>query len=356
MRVLHLIPQLSGGGTECQLGILASEMAKTGHDVHIGYLKEGPETITIPGVVFHQIGMFGNYDPGLLFRLHRLVRRVRPDIIQSWIVMMDIVVGLLSLAHQAKWVIREPTSAVAYSKFSFKRWLRTKLARRASSIVSNSLGGKSYWLTQDIPEHRLTVIPNAVPFDDVNSVKPAHKVSTNQKLLIYAGRLIPSKNVDIIINAIANIRQRHSLRFIIAGEGPAKRNLMRLVADLKLSEVVRFVGFLQSRDLWAQMKAADLFVSVSEFEGMPNAVTEAVACGVPLVVSDIPAHRSFLDDESAILISHDSVTEVAESICHALEYKLESVERAAKALETIKDRAPEMVACEYIRLYEKLLR
>ena len=72
------------------------------------------------------------------------------------------------------------------------------------------------------------------------------------------------------------------------------------VAGLGLADRVRLVGFVP--DAWAWMKRASVLVSPSLFEGHPNVVLEAAACGCPLVVSDIPAHREFLDGENAVLV------------------------------------------------------
>ncbi len=356
MRILHLIPQLSGGGAERQLSLLAPEMAQAGHEVDIAYLREGPETVTIPGAVLHRIKTFGNYDPMMLFCLHRLLQRIRPDIIQSWIGMMDIIGGVLSHWEDIIWVIREPSTAAGYPVSSLKTNLRTRLARRAAAVVSNSPGGKFYWLGQGIPEKHLFVIENAIPVDRIDDVSPFQVANDTQKRLIYAGRLISYKNVDLLIKAFSEVRISENACLLIAGDGPARPDLTKLVERLKLSSAVRFLGLLKTDDLWAHMKTADVFISLSEFEGMPNCVAEAVACGLPVILSDIPSHRAFLDDELALLVSRDSVTEIAESICHTLEHKEEAAQRAAKALAAIKRRTPALVACGYIKLYENLCK
>ena len=355
IRILHLIPHLSGGGAERQLSLLAPEMAKLGHEVHIAYLKAGPEAVSLPEVITHRISVLGNHDPMLLFKLYRLIRTIKPDIIQSWILMMDIMAGFFSFMINTVWILCEATSAEAYKNFNLKKILRAWLIRRASAIVANSQGGRAYWLEQGISGTKLYVISNAVPFDFINAVKPYQSRCDNQKILIYAGRLIQSKNVDILIRAVAEVRQRQNALLLIAGDGPEKHELMSLVEDLELSDAVRFLGYLQPHDLWAYMKASDAFVSLSGYEGMPNTVTEAIACGIPVVLSDIPAHRAFLDDDSAIFVPIEPIHEVANGICHTLEHTHEAGQRAAKAFEAIRDRTPVVVASEYIRLYERLV-
>jgi len=355
MRILHLIPHISGGGAERQLSYLAPEMAKAGHEVHIAYLQEGPESVSLPGVVLHRLVLSGNHDPMLFWKLLRLIRTIEPGIIQSWILMMDIAAGLLSLTTNAAWVLRETSSEAAYLGFKFKQRLRARLAHRASTIICNSAGGRSYWLGQGIPHKRLPIIPNAVPFDFINDVKPLQNKSETRKILIYAGRLWPSKNVDVVINAISSAEWAHNVVFYIAGEGPSKPSLTCLVDRLKLRDAVKFVGFLSSRDLWAHIKAADAFISLSNYEGMPNSVCEAIACGIPLILSDIPAHRAFLDDDSALLIPVDSAVEVAQKIWHGMNNAPEATHRSERALRAIADLTTETISAQYIEVYERLI-
>lgn len=355
MRILHLIPHISGGGAERQLSYLAPEMAKAGHEVHIAYLQEGPESVSLQNVVLHRLVLSGNHDPMLFWKLLRLIRTIKPDIIQTWIPMMDIAAGLLSFTTNIAWVLREPTSEADYQGFTLKQAVRARLAQRASAIVCNSSGGKSYWLGQGFPDNRLSVIPNAVPLHYINGIEPMENERNSRKVLIYAGRLMTSKNVDIVINAIAEARWSRDALLYIAGEGPAKPYLMRLVDRLKAWETVKFVGFLPSCDLWARIKAADAFISLSGYEGMPNCVCEAIACGIPLILSDIPAHRAFLDDDSAVLIPVTSAPEVAERIWLGLNNTQEAVQRSTRALARIRDLTTEKIAAHYIELYQRLI-
>ena len=94
IRILHLIHSLSGGGAERQFSYLAPELARMGHNVHVAYSNEGPEKPELPGVVLHRLKSLSNYDPYLLWQLIRLIRHIKPDIIQTWIPQMDILGGI----------------------------------------------------------------------------------------------------------------------------------------------------------------------------------------------------------------------------------------------------------------------
>ena len=104
------------------------------------------------------------------------------------------------------------------------------------------------------------------------------------------------------------------------------------------------------------MKAADAFVSVSYLEGQPNAVMEAMACGCPLVVSDIPMHREFLDEETALLVDPDD----ADAIARAIEAVLSDPEAARRRSEKARELAAQWsiseMAQQYDRVYSECLK
>jgi glycosyltransferase involved in cell wall biosynthesis len=144
MHILHLIPALSGGGAERQLSYLAPELVRMGHEVHIAYSKEGPNKPELPGILLHQLKSRSNYDPYLLWQLVRIIRRIKPDIIHTWILQMDILGGIAARLNRIPWIFREPSSAMGYPP-TWKNRLRVRVGSGATAIVSNSFGGYEYW-------------------------------------------------------------------------------------------------------------------------------------------------------------------------------------------------------------------
>jgi glycosyltransferase involved in cell wall biosynthesis len=354
MKILHLIPQLSGGGAERQLSILAPEMAKAGHEVHVAYLKQGPENVQIPGVVLHRLkALCGNYDPLLVCQLWKICRLIRPDIVQSWIVLMDILAGTVANLTKILWIIREPSAPQVYSNPTLKLKLRELLTRNATAIISNSFEARAYWQERGVAEGRLFMISNAVPIATILEIEPQH-ISASARKLISVGRLVSSKNLDVAIKALHKIQQRQNVSLFVAGAGPEKSNLIRLVDCMEMEEKVQFLGHVQSHKLWAYIKATDAFISLSAYEGMPNAVCEAAACETPLILSDIPAHRAIFDEKSAFYVPIDSVGKIAETICQVLKDKQEAAQRAARALEVVKYCSPKLLASKYVNLYKRL--
>jgi glycosyltransferase involved in cell wall biosynthesis len=103
------------------------------------------------------------------------------------------------------------------------------------------------------------------------------------------------------------------------------------------------------------MKRADVFVATSLFEGQPNAVLEAMACGCPLVVSDIPAHRELLDETTALLVNPHKADALAEAILDVLSAPAAALARARKARAGVASLSIPSVARRYAELYESVL-
>ena len=145
-RVLHLIPTLGEGGAERQLSYLGAELVRRGWSVDVGLLRGGPnlERLALAGTTIHALPYRNHHDPGLMWRLHRLARKVRPDVVHTWLTQMDVLGGAVALANRIPWVLAERSNRNGYPPTA-KNLLRVGLGRHASAIVSNSRGGDSYW-------------------------------------------------------------------------------------------------------------------------------------------------------------------------------------------------------------------
>src|SRR4030095_15906440 len=106
---------------------------------------------------------------------------------------------------------------------------------------------------------------------------------------------------------------------------------------------------------WALMKAASVFVSLSDYEGCPNAVMEAMACGCPLVVSDIPAHREIVDQECAFLVEQGNARQAATAIIDVLRNSGPTQRRASNAKEKTRRWSVSATAKQYENLYKDII-
>ena len=127
----------------------------------------------------------------------------------------------------------------------------------------------------------IKVVPSGIDFNEIERVKPSDKKSD----IVYMGRLVRHKNVDLLIKSVSlAMRVVPDIRVIIIGDGPEKVRLRNLVSELGLEKNVEFTGFFDNYDeAIALMKSSKVFVSPSTREGFGMAALEANACGLPLV-------------------------------------------------------------------------
>ena len=358
MKILHLIPNLSGGGAERQLSYLAPELARMGHNVHIAYIKDGPHKPKLPGVMVHQLKTRTNYSPFLLWQLIRLIRCIKPDIVHTWILQMDILGAIAARVNGTPWIFREPTTTLGNaSPPTWKNRLRVLIGYSASAIVSNSSGGDEYWKPK-IPKGRRYVISNALPVNEINrtvAALPSGLVKSDVPIVLYVGRLAPYKGSKALLEALAYVRQQKNVVGILCGEGSELSKLEELSCNLGLDAAVHFTGHLQFPQVWALMKKASVFVSLSEYEGCPNTVMEAVACSCPLVLSDIPAHREILDESCSLFVEPSDIQQVAGAIVQALCNTEASKGRALIAKQKTQEWSIAEMARNYERVYEELI-
>ena len=358
MRILHCIPTMQNGGTQRQVGYLAGEQVGRGYDVYLALLQDGPnlDRVSAKGVRVCRLPRRSNYDPRLLPQMIRLIRRVKPDIVQTWLTLMDVVGGLASRLTGVPWVLSERSSSLAYPP-TLKHRLRGGIGAVAQAVVSNSLGGDAYWEGRLRKTSRRYVIQNALPLDEIAQVLPVSSetigLEPGSKMLLHVGRLSPEKNLGSLIPGIRHAMRRVTFCTFLCGDGTHQDWTKELIQAQGLSGQVRLTGYRE--DVWRWMKRADAFISVSTFEGSPNAVLEAVACGCPLVLSDIPAHRAMVGERGAIFVNPNSPESIAEGIVRALSESAETKRRAEIALANIRYPSIAEAARQYEEVYQSVL-
>jgi glycosyltransferase involved in cell wall biosynthesis len=327
------------GGAERRYHELAKRLARR-HEVHYVTWRHwnGPADIVEDGVHLHGIGdarsFYGNDGKRTVSEAVSFSLRLIPYLArQRWDVIDCSATPYLPLYATAAASLTSRTPFVAtWHEFWGARWSeylphRPVIARIASRIEASSrrFGGSivavspftARQMDLDTAGTRVHVVPNGVDLGEIDAIEPW----PDGPELVYVGRLIDDKRVDLLIEAVHELRGPFpDLRCAIVGDGPERGALERLVGRLDLSERVSLLGRLEGADPIATVKSARLFVQPSLREGFGMTVLEAQAAGtVPVVVrSPWSAATDLVEHGVNGLIADPTVASLASAIAAAL--------------------------------------
>jgi glycosyltransferase involved in cell wall biosynthesis len=296
-KVLFLIPSLVGGGAERVFTILLRHLDRQRFDPQLVVLDaNGLQSADIPSdIVVHDLGAkrvrYG------LPRLIRLIWTARPDTIVSTLGHLNIAISMFRrlLPSDVKVILREAILVSSLfpkeSKNSrFWTWLYRHSYKRADAVVCLSDSMVEDMVANfGLAREKLVRIYNPVDVEKVrnDAAQQPNPYQGSGPFLVAAGRLTYQKGFDILLQAMpAVLAALPSAHLVILGEGELRQPLEAQARSLNLSDAVCFPGF--QKNPWTYVKHANAFVLPSRFEGMPNAMMEALALGTPVIAANCP--------------------------------------------------------------------
>ena len=298
IHILHVIPLLGRAGTELALARVVRGLAGPRFEHSIACLTGEPaiagEFTTAP---IHC--MYGERAPfRSLLRLRQLITNTRPSVIHArnlsaW---ADVAAVGLTLRHRPPLVLSFHGSDTTDPIRPRKRLMAALAGRTATRVFAVSEPAREFVVRSlHLPRHRIAVIPNGV---DTRRYVPRGRESHARQPIVVGtvGNLNRVKNQAVLVRACAELYAGGiPLELKIAGEGPERPRLEQLAASLGIARLVELRGHVA--DVPAFLQALDLFVFPSDSEGHPNALLEAMACGLPCVASRVGGIPDVLNDD-----------------------------------------------------------
>ena len=331
------------GGAEKRFYEIAKRLSKKGHQVYLYGMKfwEGNKVIKSQGIYYH-----GICKPKSLYE-----KNGKRSIKEA------IYFGLNCLK-----LIKEDFDIIDSSNFPYFSLFACKLIsiikRKPLCATWHEVWGKNYWYEYigwkgylgyiieklavlmpvkiiSVSEHTtyklknelnskklIYTVSNGIEFDLITKIKPAKEKSD----VIFAGRLMSYKNIDILIKAIKIVKEKNpEIKSLIIGDGPEKKTLETLTQKLNLGENIKFLGFLENQnDVYALMKSSKVFVLPSTREGFGIVVIEANACGIPVITVDYKdnAARDIIEEGKNGYVCQLDENEIAKEIMRILKNNL----------------------------------
>ena len=315
-----VIADMGCGGAQRVASQLAGIWAGRGQRVCVITLSDGEnDFFSLPANV-RRVSLHGRADSNSLFtaiwrnlkRLHALrsaLRQSRAKHVVSFVGAINILTVLASRGLGVRVVISERNDPRRQSLGRFWDQLRRWIYPRADVVTANSYDAVEA-LSDFVPRGRLAFVPNPVAIDETDCAAPLTRPT-----ILNVGRLTHQKAQDVLIDAFALIADEFgNWELAIAGTGEIERSLRERAAEAGIAERVVFLG--QVKNLFDYYRSAEIFALPSRFEGTPNAVLEAMSCGLSVIVSSTAggALQHVENDVTGVIVSPGDPAELATAL------------------------------------------
>ena len=334
-RVVHLIDNLRVGGAEKQLVLFCRHIDPERFEQIVVCMREaGPleQQLIEAGIRVVVLGKRYKIDPLFFISLVQAFRTIEPDLVMCWLFSANLWGRFAALFFPHIKII-----ATERVEGDWKRWYHRAIDKlllrlRTDVLLANSEGVIHYCVEKEkISLEKVRVVFNAIAVRErERTLDPVRQF----KKVVSISRLTPQKGVDVAIEVAACIHERDAaVQFFIYGAGECEEQYRQIVRERGLSATVHFMG---KDRVYNIMKDADVFFSASRYEGLPNAIMEAMAYGLPIVATDIGGTNELITHgETGLLAPKDDVATLAGYVMWMLADKAQAGRLGAKAKEVI---------------------
>jgi len=310
MKISFFIGSMGRGGAERVISILANHYAQKGWEVDIALLLDttvGYELNERIKIVNLSVGN-GSYIkrmPVWVKKIRNYVKTAKPDRIVSFVGRINVLVLNACRGIRVPVIVSERNDPKHDGRGKFMLWICNKSYKKARAIVHQTKYEESCFAKK--LEDKSHIISNPVSVILEPSWSNSHRVVT-------AGRLLPQKNHAMLIEAVALLKKDiPDITLDIYGDGNLKEELLCKINQMNLKDTVTLCGNVS--DLHNQISDSGLFVMTSEFEGLSNALIEAMMLGLPCISTDYPgANEVITNGENGLLVPCRDSEKLAEAI------------------------------------------
>ena len=358
MKLTLFIDSLYGGGAERVICNLANYLAECGQQVEILTMAETEQSYDLNENISLQTLLPIKERRGKLwnfcFRFFRFIRYLVWEKKDVYIVMLPKTIIMLLMFKwltKAKIIASERADPTMYPKVISR--LLKKYASRADGWVFQTKDARK-WYEKSIQKCQAIIIPNAI---NSSFIRPLY-IGPKRNVVASAGRLVKQKNFELLIRAFSLVALDYpEYNLVIYGEGNEKEELNRLIFQLGLEKRIFLPGNI--KNIAEEMEKNSLFVLPSDFEGMPNALMEAMALGLPCISTDCPCGgpRFLIQNGiNGLLVPVKDESKMAEALKEVLSNSEKAKDLGIQASKIIEKLAPAIIYAQWENFIKNILK
>jgi len=259
----------------------------------------------------------------------------KPNAIHAHVYDAGVPAVILGRLHKIQVIITEHWSGFPRRKpGKFKQKMARFALNRARVILPVSKNLIEHIQYYGI-RNEFQVVPNVVNTNIFFPEPISTSSNDKRKRMLTVASLIPIKGIPYLLEALHRVKQRRQdFRIDIVGDGLNRAEYEKMTTDLGLSNIVMFHGILDKEKVAEAMRGCDFFVLPSLWENMPVVLIEAMACGKPIIATDVGGVKEVIDIESGVLVppkdSHALEKEIEKILDNLREYDSEKIAKTAK--------------------------
>jgi glycosyltransferase involved in cell wall biosynthesis len=319
-RIAFCITDLDAGGAERALVQIVTRLDRARFEPFV-FCISGEGELARPlreaGIAVVCLGAKKRNGLSVVWRLSRLLAKLRPTILQTFLFHANIAGRLAGKAARVPLIVSG--IRVAEKRGSLRLWVDRATDRMVSRHLCVSQDVAAFSAARGgLPIRKIQVIPNGVDASVFADAQPADLgqfgIPPGSRTVLFVGRLDPQKGPFVLMAAARELLPRHGdLQVLLVGDGPLGENLRKWIAKENFSDRIHLTG--RRSDVPSLMRAAEIFVLPSLWEGLPNVVLEAMAAGIPVVASRVEGISDLVsDDQTGLVVPPNSAPDLVEAI------------------------------------------
>lgn len=345
-KILFFISSLEDGGAQRVVSIIASKLAQRDYEISVLKYYAGDNLFPLSKDVKVESCQENTGSTSIIKNICHMHNKFEEyDVILSFLAPFNMMAIVANLFNKTKLVVADRNDPSRLPSNKFVRLLRDILYKLADRIVVQTENNQRYF------KNNTDIIYNPVAMEEFKGSALSCK---KEKIIVSSSRLEKQKNLMLLIESFAQFYKNHDdYSLVIYGEGSQRKELETRIADMGLTEAVKLPGV--TKDIFNKLSKAELFILSSNYEGMPNALIEAMCLGLPVISTKVSGATDLIENGvNGMLVDIGDETSLIQTMSSLIDDKTLSESLAKRAVELCKKLDVDKICDEWERVIKNV--